>query len=82
MSTARKIALVVGVLYLFVNIATGPPSLLLEAPILDAPDYLARVSANETQYITAELLGFFMAVGIACIGLVIYPVLKQHNTSN
>ena len=81
MNTSRKIAIVVGVLYLVVNIVTGPPSLLLEAPILDTPDYLVNISANETQFVTAELLGFFMAVGIAGIGLVVYPVLKQHSAS-
>jgi hypothetical protein len=41
MSTSRKIAITVGVLYLTANIA-GPIALGLEGPILGAPDYLAN----------------------------------------
>ena len=81
MNTSRKIAIVVGALYLFVNFVTGPPGLVLETSILDAPDYLTNVSANETRWIMSGLLLSLMAVGIAGIGLVIYPILKQHNES-
>jgi len=81
MNTSRKIAIVVGALYLIVNFVTGPPGLVLENSILDAPDYLINVSANETRWIMSKLLLSLMAVGIAGIGLVIYPILKQHNES-
>ena len=81
MKTSRKIAIAVGVVYLITNFVAGPPGLLLEASILDAPDYLINLSANETRWIIAELLGFIMAVGVVCIGPMMYPILKQHNGS-
>ena len=81
MNTSRKIAIAVGVVYLITNFVAGPPGLLLEASILNAPDYLINLSANETRWIIAELLGFMMGVGVACIGPMIYPILKQHNGS-
>ena len=65
MKTSRKIAIIVGALYLTVNFVAGPVSVVLELPILDAPDYLVIVSANETRWIIGTLFGFFMAVGIA-----------------
>lgn len=80
MNTSRKIAITVGVLYLTANIA-GPIALGLEGPILGAPDYLANVSANESQYTVAMLFGFIMAIAIAGIGPAFYPVLRRHNES-
>jgi hypothetical protein len=81
MKTSRKIAIIVGALYLTVNFVAGPVSVVLELPILDAPDYLAIVSANETRWIIRGLLVFYLGIGVACIGLVIYPILKQHSES-
>jgi hypothetical protein len=79
MNTSRKIAISVGVLYLIVNFVLGPPGLILQTTMLDAPDYLVNLSANETRWMTAQLFLFMMAVGIACIGPMMYPILKQHN---
>ena len=79
MKTSRKIAIAVGVLYLIVNFVLGPPGLILQTTMLDAPDYLVNLSANETRWMTAQLFLFMMAVGIACIGPMMYPILKQHN---
>jgi hypothetical protein len=79
MKPSRKIAIAVGVLYLTVNFLLGPPGLILQTTMLDAPDYLVNLSANETRWMTAQLFLFMMAVGIACIGPMMYPILKQHN---
>ncbi len=79
MKTSRKIAIAVGVLYLTVNFLLGPPGLILQTTMLDAPDYLVNLSANETRWMTAQLFLFMMAIGIACIGPMMYPILKQHN---
>ena len=81
MNTSRKIAIAVGVVYLITNFVAGPPALLLEASILNAPDYLINLSANQTRWIIAELLGFLMGVGVVCIGPMMYPILKQHSGS-
>ena len=56
MTTSRKIAIVVGVFYLTANIVAGPLGLALTEPILGAPDYLIKVSANETKVLLGALL--------------------------
>ncbi len=80
-NTYRKTAIAVGVLYLIVNFVLGPVAYYFELPIQNVPDYLANISANETRWIIGMLFGFFMAVAIACIGPMMYPILKQHNES-
>jgi len=81
MKTSRKIAIAVGVVYLVTNFVAGPPAIFLEASILDAPNYLISLSENETRWIIAELLVLIMGIGVACIGPMMYPILKQHNGS-
>ena len=48
-------------------------------PILDAPDYLTKISANEGQMLIFTLLIFIMGVACAGIGLALYPILKKYN---
>jgi hypothetical protein len=78
MSTSRKIAIIVGVLYLTANIL-GPIALQLEGPILDAPDFPASVAASENRWKIGVLLGSVYSVALAGIGLMIYPVLRQRD---
>lgn len=80
MSTSRKIAIVVGVLFI-IGTASGIAGKLLAAPILHAPDYLVHASANENQVIIGALLVFVMGAAIALIPTVLFPVLKRHNES-
>ena len=47
--------------------------------ILDAPDYLSNISANENRVIIGTLSFFINAVALAGIAIVIYPILKKHN---
>jgi hypothetical protein len=51
----------------------------LSQPILDAPDYLIKVSADGNQVIIGGLLS--LLAGFACAGIAIglYPVLKKHH---
>jgi hypothetical protein len=81
MNTYRKIAIIVGALYLTVNVVAGPLGIALTESTLAAPDYLAQVSANETQILIGALLVLVMAVADAGIGSVVYPVLKKRNVS-
>lgn len=78
MKTYRRIAVVVGLLYLMANIA-GPIGYGIELPILDAPDYLANIAANETKWLSGALLELVMAIGVGGIAIVIYPVLRKQN---
>jgi len=81
MNTYRKIAFIVGALYLTVNVIAGPLGIALTESTLNAPDYLFQVSANETQMLIGALLVLVMAIADAGIGIVVYPVLKKRNTS-
>lgn len=81
MNTYRKIAIIVGALYLTVNVVAGPLGIALTESTLAAPDYLVQVSANEIQILIGALLVLVMAVADAGIGIVVYPVLKKRNVS-
>ncbi len=77
MDSNRKTARIVGVLFITATVA-GVLSLLFTGP-LNAPDYLIKVSANETQVIIGGLFELIMAVACAGIAIWLYPVLKKHN---
>jgi len=78
MNTFRMTAIIVGVLYITATVACSL-SLILSKPILDASDYLSKVSANETQVIISALLMLIDALAVAGIAITLYPVLKKHN---
>jgi len=78
MNTSRKTARIVGVLFITAMVAGGLRFFLLD-PILDAPDYLINVSANENRVIVGALSFFVLAVALAGIAIVIYPILRKQN---
>ena len=77
MNSNRKTAIVVGVFYIAATVAGILSELFL--PNLDTPDYLNNLSANENQVIIGVLLVFTMAVLIAGIAILMYPILKKQN---
>jgi len=76
--TNRKAAIIAGVLFIMADVA-GVPSFVLSKPLLDAPDYLIKVSANVNQITMAALLQLIMAAACAGIAISMYPVLKKFN---
>jgi len=76
--TNRKSAAVVGVLFIIGTVA-GVLGAVIAVPILGAPDYLSKLSANEGQMLIYTLLMFIMGVACAGIGLALYPILKKYN---
>jgi hypothetical protein len=74
----RKTAAVVGVLFI-IGTVSGALGAVIGKPILDAPDYLSELSANEGQMLIFALLTFVMGVACAGIGLALYPILKKYN---
>jgi hypothetical protein len=78
MNTSRKTARIVGVLFITAMVAGGLRYLYLD-PILDAPDYLISVSANENRVIIGSVSFFILAVALAGIAIVIYPILREYN---
>ena len=84
MDLYRKTAIIVGVLFIIATVAPILSGVFLGS-ITDVvggisdPDYLANASANESQMIIGLIFYVIMAVAVAGIAIVIYPILKKHN---
>ncbi len=73
----KKTARLAGVFYIAATVATSL-TMVIMTPMLDAPDYLARVAGNEFQVMMAALLMLVDVVCVVGIGIVLYPILKKH----
>jgi hypothetical protein len=79
MNNYRKTALSVGVLFIIATVINVLGNVIFLEPILDAPDYLVRMAANDNQVILGGLLVFFSAIASASIAIWLYPVLRKHH---
>jgi hypothetical protein len=73
MTTHRKTAIIVGVLFIIGTVA-GILSSILTGPILGAADYLNQVVVNERQIIIGALLVLVMGFALAMIPVVMFPI--------
>ena len=78
MNNFRKTAISVGVLFIIATVL-GVLGRSFSQPILDAPDYLIKISANENQVIIGGLLSLLAAFASTGIAIGLYPVLKKHH---
>ena len=78
MNTHRKTAIIVGALFILATVASSL-GIFIFSSILDAPDYLISVSANESQVIMAALFVLIDVVAVVGIAIMMYPILKKHN---
>src|SRR4030067_1746093 len=79
MNSNRMYAVIVAVLFI-IGTVTGVIAAIIGKPILDAPDYLTNIAANESQIIIVTFLVFLMGVACAGIGLALYPIMKKYST--
>lgn len=79
MNTNRRIAVVAGVLFIIATGADLISRLVLVQPILGAPDYLTRISANEGRVLMGALFLLIGAVAASGIAIALYPVLRKHD---
>jgi hypothetical protein len=79
MNPNRRIAVVAGVLWILATVADLISRVVLVQPILGAPDYLTKISANENQVLLGALFLFIGAVAASGIAIALYPVLRKHN---
>ena len=77
MNTHKKTARIVGVLFIAATVA-GIVSGIFLGPRTES-DYLTSISENEKQVIIGAFFYAIMAVAVAGIAIVIYPVLKKYN---
>ncbi|MGD0160194.1 MAG: DUF4386 domain-containing protein [Candidatus Bathyarchaeia archaeon] len=77
MNTAKKIAVIAGVLFIIATVAS-----ILSLPFLEpinASNYLVSVSTNGNQVTAGALLAFIAAAASASIAISLYPILKKYN---
>ena len=74
----KKAGRIVGVLLITATVAGFIGGGFLE-PVLEAPDDLAKVYANENQVLIGALFLFIMAAAGASIAIPMYPILRKHN---
>ncbi|MHA2315896.1 MAG: DUF4386 domain-containing protein [Candidatus Hermodarchaeia archaeon] len=78
MSPNKKTAIIVGVLFITATVTYMLGSGYLE-PILNAPDYLVNVSANENLVMIGMLLELVNHVAVVCIPFMMFPLFKKRN---
>jgi hypothetical protein len=78
MDTHRKIAAIVGVLFIMALVPFLIGQALYE-PILSSPDYLDNAYPNRIIVIIGVLLEFISALAVVLIPVLLFPILKRHN---
>lgn len=78
MDTNRKTAIIVGVLFIIGTVA-GILSVVFAGSILNAPDYLIKISANENKIIIGALFVLVMGFALAMVPVIMFPIFKKHN---
>jgi hypothetical protein len=78
MNSNRKIARIAGALFITATVA-GILGVVFLNPILNDPDYLLKISANENQVILGALFVFILAAASAGIAISLYPILRKYN---
>ena len=78
MNTTRINAAIVGVLFI-IGTVSGVIAASIGNPIVDAPDYLTKISASEGTMIIRAFLTFLMAISCAGIGLGLYPIMRKYS---
>lgn len=78
MDWTRRIALLVGALFIIDLVVNAIGSTLIEG-LLVGDDYLTTLSANQDRVMTGVLLETVCAISLLAIGILMYPVLKTVN---
>ncbi len=74
----RKTAIIVGLLFIIGDIA-GVLSYVVTGGLLEGPDALAKIAANQDHLVLGALLVLVMGFALAMVPVVIYPVFKKYN---
>lgn len=79
MNTNKRIATVVGALFVAATAAPLVGTVAFIDPLLNAPDSLTEVSANENRVLIGVLLELITAAAVAGTGIALFPVFRRHN---
>jgi hypothetical protein len=75
----RKTAITVGALLIVATVASILGSLVILSPILNAPDYLVEVAANENQMSLGILLELTNSIAVVLIAVLLFPIIKKYS---
>ena len=78
MDTHKKTAIIVGILFIIGTVA-GILSVVFTDPILGDPDYLAKISANESQIVIGTLFLLVMGFALVMVPVMLFPLLEKHS---
>lgn len=79
MNTDKKLARIAGILFIIATVASMIGVLGFTKPILDDPDYLAKLAASEDKVLIGSLFRIIAAFASAGIAIFLYPVLRRQN---
>ena len=80
MNTFRTTARVVGIIYI-AGMVIGIGGNILIQSILGTSDYLSAISSNSMKLALGSMLWLMTVAGDSAHGILMFPVLKQHNES-
>ena len=78
MNSNIKTARIIGALFIIATV-TAIVSIVFMGSTLDDPDYLTKVSENDNNMIVSVIFWIILAVSVAGIGFMMYPILKKYN---
>jgi hypothetical protein len=78
MNTNKKSGRILGALFLIAMVTSLVGGIWLES-FLAAPDYLATISANETQVLLGVLLELINCIAVVGIAAVLFPLMRKYN---
>ncbi|MGO8948054.1 MAG: DUF4386 domain-containing protein [Ktedonobacterales bacterium] len=78
MNSAKKTAITAGVLFIIATAASLLSTVFLN-PILQSPDYLVKIAANENQVMLGALFSLIGGLSSAGIAISLYPILRRFN---
>ncbi len=78
MISHRRIATLVGVLYIIGTVA-GVLSVVTAGSILDDSAYLTKISENRDRFVLGALFVLTMGLALAMVSVVIFPILKKQH---
>jgi hypothetical protein len=78
MKSSKKIARIVGVLFL-AGMVVGMTGHILVESTLSMPDYLSAISGNSMKLAIGAILMLMTSIWDAAHGILMFPILKRHN---
>jgi hypothetical protein len=80
-NSARKIALVTGVLFLITYITSIPAQLVLYVPVLHNPDYILGGGGADNGVLLGAFLELILIIANIGTAVALFSILKRHNES-